>query len=1119
MHQSVSSSSGKRSRRTSGFALLITITLLAFLVLLLVSLASLTRVETQVASNSQQLTQARQNALLALNLAVGQLQTLAGPDQRATASADLGDGGTATTANKLVVPKPGARAWTGVWGNRNAWGASTTQPGLLNWLVSGNENVAVTAKHDPSDTTTFGQITSTVPTVPFAPDGALPTITNATTTTDDLGDWRLLVGSKTAGADASHFVVAPAKTITVQAGTLPGFALGDTTPTTIGRYAWWVGDEGVKATVSLVDPITTRTTVKERSYSFITTQRIGVERVTPDYPVNSSLLESVLSLQQLPLSVSGATARTNLTNATKDHVYDFTSSSMTVLADSSRGGLKKDLTAWVDHGDGMADTDPIVPGTGSDYAMPQWGIIRTYANRVDDGAAQAPAIQSASQEGLNPVITYVRLGFGLARNPVDNTLRILLFPTVVLWNPTNVTINGEYELCFSYRDDYPDVTFTVTDTTGVDVSPARTQRFIFPAGGKLGAVTIANRIFYRFKIATHNLPPGRSLMYALKSPDQVYQAGQNLLAPLNGTPTPGDETLSAFIETPLVVNLGEQIKWDNLKWSSTAGSVSGTLDVVLRTPLTTDLPVRYATILPDAYQAIQYLSFGSNSAPVIPTADPDATLGPIFHTYIEMQMADTATKSALRWMAHLNPRSRQSFRTQWSTGAATALYLAATLAPPSLPVTASGKAATGLEVSTAPSSGNPVDLVLEEFRPSAVPLFSIAQLQHANLSLLSTYPAYAVGNAISNPYLERTENVIAAANLYNTGQTNPLNYYDLSWHLNRALWDRYFFSTVPASGLTDSQIGDSTYHLPNARLAFHGTPTAASFGQSTAISTNAANLMFEGGFNVNSTSVAAWRTLLSSLHSLPYDPRNPTATTPPTDVEYPFTRYANPKGGESGTWSPNDPWGGFRSLTANAIDGLAQKIVDQIKKRGPFLSLADFVNRRLVEDDTASDNGTGFAGTIQAAIYAYDSTVTDNSVDAINRRTPFLTTLGGSSNTAVGTHDQTYWGGRTKTAPFSSHAANAPGYLTQADVLTALGPVLSARSDTFLIRTYGEVENPLTHEVTGRAWCEARVQRVPDYVQPAADSAETWPPTDTDNQTFGRRFEIVSFRWLSPDDI
>lgn len=55
-------------KHRSGFALLITVTLLAFLVLLLiVSLASLTRVETSVAANALQLSGGRQNALMALN--------------------------------------------------------------------------------------------------------------------------------------------------------------------------------------------------------------------------------------------------------------------------------------------------------------------------------------------------------------------------------------------------------------------------------------------------------------------------------------------------------------------------------------------------------------------------------------------------------------------------------------------------------------------------------------------------------------------------------------------------------------------------------------------------------------------------------------------------------------------------------------------------------------------------------------------------------------------------------------------------------------------------------------------------------------------------------------------
>jgi hypothetical protein len=109
-----------------------------------------------------------------------------------------------------------------------------------------------------------------------------------------------------------------------------------------------------------------------------------------------------------------------------------------------------------------------------------------------------------------------------------------------------------------------------------------------------------------------------------------------------------------------------------------------------------------------------------------------------------------------------------------------------------------------------------------------------------------------------------------------------------------------------------------------------------------------------------------------------------------------------------------------------------------------------------------------------------------------------------------------------------------PGWLTQGDVLEALGPVLAARSDTFLIRAYGESLDPVNvdpanigpENILARSWCEAVVQRFPDYVDPAnAASVDPNGSTGTGatisavNQTFGRKFRIVAFRWLTPNDI
>jgi hypothetical protein len=60
--------------------------------------------------------------------------------------------------------------------------------------------------------------------------------------------------------------------------------------------------------------------------------------------------------------------------------------------------------------------------------------------------------------------------------------------------------------------------------------------------------------------------------------------------------------------------------------------------------------------------------------------------------------------------------------------------------------------------------------------------------------------------------------------------------------------------------------------------------------------------------------------------------------------------------------------------------------------------------------------------------------------------------------------------------------------------------------------------------VVARAWCEAVVQRVPEYVvEKAANGNDPWdsPATATlhpANQSFGRRFEIRSFRWLAENE-
>ena len=86
-------------------------------------------------------------------------------------------------------------------------------------------------------------------------------------------------------------------------------------------------------------------------------------------------------------------------------------------------------------------------------------------------------------------------------------------------------------------------------------------------------------------------------------------------------------------------------------------------------------------------------------------------------------------------------------------------------------------------------------------------------------------------------------------------------------------------------------------------------------------------------------------------------------------------------------------------------------------------------------------------------------------------------------------------------------------------MLKRIGNNITARDDTFRIRSYGEARDK-NGNILARAWCEAVVQRLPQYLD-ASDDPET-PQADLTssiNRGFGRKLRIVSFRWLAGDEI
>jgi hypothetical protein len=73
------------------------------------------------------------------------------------------------------------------------------------------------------------------------------------------------------------------------------------------------------------------------------------------------------------------------------------------------------------------------------------------------------------------------------------------------------------------------------------------------------------------------------------------------------------------------------------------------------------------------------------------------------------------------------------------------------------------------------------------------------------------------------------------------------------------------------------------------------------------------------------------------------------------------------------------------------------------------------------------------------------------------------------------------------------------------------------------VRAYGDSLGP-AGEVRARAWCEAVVQRVPEYLQATGDRGDPASRKQSElvneaNRRFGRRFRVVQFRWLSAEEV
>ena len=137
----------------------------------------------------------------------------------------------------------------------------------------------------------------------------------------------------------------------------------------------------------------------------------------------------------------------------------------------------------------------------------------------------------------------------------------------------------------------------------------------------------------------------------------------------------------------------------------------------------------------------------------------------------------------------------------------------------------------------------------------------------------SNYPAYPIGNSVADYRLnvehediesKGLEYISSLARLDNQNWRVSSVHYDVSYLLNDRFYDRYFFSTIPQSKEYDPE-----HPLVNSRLKL-STEDQEEYKQPEV----AEHLTMQGGFNINSTSVAAWEMLLSSALGVDYPNAN-----------------------------------------------------------------------------------------------------------------------------------------------------------------------------------------------------------------------------------------------------
>jgi hypothetical protein len=1210
----------KRAQRPSqgGFALVIALSLMAFVLLLLLSITTLVQVESRSSRIQMQRMEAEQSALLGLQLALGELQKAAGPDQRVTATAGI------LSNDTSKEPVDGRHRWAGVWDTSSYSPATPDTKTFKRWLVSSSA--------------TNGLVLDT--------DANSAALANPHTIFE--------------AVDASGSRV-PSNDVIVEK--VPISSAGSSSES---YYAYWVEDEGVKADLSWNEGTFTDDERKQAarlsSAPGIDYGVFGSDASSPfkdkvDYPLEKNGdnvwladMEKAMSVVDMPVVMNASGSCADWLKSTR---HDVTFGSRAVLCDVKNGGLRRDLSLAFEM-DGTAESDnatlfnqqagEFVAGTDSLAALqnapgitikdrflfrdfqgagnvfsgdisvpesvargPSWWLMRDYANLYKrlrasgagyalDARAYFPNrttrgeiydnlfdIHAFEQNfagdpniKVQPINRETNGNGGYAFQPVrasyapvllgvnaiyslvytGSQLQLVVDPFFIIWNPYDTQITAPKFAVTLENGLAGGVRFKVTDPAGGEQFYGKESS----SYGILGSDTsfsdyaehksgVSANLSYL--ISNLSMGPGEVLIYSPPNEsdrsstanvlNDELKFGMNYNATDSGIFFDQFPNESGNNWGPIVVPSAEagQYKIDVLFNIYTRSGYAITNNIEINLPASDVQPnqltseIKFGNHLQgkefrlnlggsevsrnvDTGQrgfSLDYTfaelggnktSFGILSMLTLPTDHADAD------TAVEVfsQLNVTAVASTWKEVSHRAP-----FNMVVKSVAKDGIN---NLIPEvGVDFDAIGSGLNGFYGKSYSSTDGDTAFPLLTISPS--PLHSLVQFSSANIGTRLVEPTHAIGNSWKPPYIPK-----------NSIYDNTTGFYgevkDTSWLVNDALFDRYYLSGIaPAYTIDDIGYevdeGNASAGIETTLQTFYGSnselakanpalepylPDGMTATQAKGLLTPAdgyqklgAYSLIKGAFNVNSTSVAAWSALLRGNKDLAIESLQGT-TDSATGTPFPLSSSA------SNTTSTNG-WEGFSRLSDSDIDNLAASIVDEVKIRGPFMSLSDFVNRRIYTDNSSAQGALQEAieqAGINSGIRTNTSDMTPNYSDYASIF-PYADT--GDRNNATG----------------------IPLEINQANILLPIAPKMTARSDTFKIRAYGEVAS-MGGDVV-QAVCEATVQRVPEYVNTVD---EPWVENHANplfpsgalqlnsiNQTFGRRFKVISIRWLDQAEI